>query len=108
MILVPQRVAAVDELHRGASNGVSSIARPGEDVAQSISYLSQFHKPIIPVGQAYDGAVDGGPAGPPSRAAIHRFMDVAEQLGAVGVSFWDWQAASQEEWDAIRDAPTFK
>src|SRR5207253_2243870 len=80
---------------------------PGEDVAQSISYLSQFHKPIIPVGQAYDGAVDGGPAGPPSRAAIHRFMDVAEQLGAVGVSFWDWQEATQEQWDAIRDAPWF-
>src|SRR5207245_1134377 len=63
--------------------------------------------PIIPVGQAYDGAVDGGPAGPPPRVAIHRFMDVAEQLGAVGVSFWSWENATQEQWDAIRDAPWF-
>jgi Putative peptidoglycan binding domain len=80
---------------------------PGEDVAQTIRWLSRFGKPIIPVGQAYDGAVDHGPGGAPNRMAIHRFMGVAEQWGATSVSFWDWQEADQEEWDAIRDAPWF-
>ena len=81
---------------------------PGDDVARTIRHLSMFNKPILPVGQAYDGAPEGGPPGVPSRMAIHRFMGVAEQWGATGVSFWSWQHADQEAWDAIRDAPWFR
>jgi hypothetical protein len=80
---------------------------PGDDVAKTIQWLTKFGKPIMPVGQAYDPAVDGGPPGTPGRGHLHRFMGVAEQWGATGVSFWDWQHATQEHWDAIRDAPWF-
>ena len=43
----------------------------------------------------------------PGRAAIQKFIATADQVGAVGVSFWSWQGASQEAWDALRDAPQF-
>lgn len=79
----------------------------GDDVAGAIANLSQYGKPIIPIGQAYDGQPEGGPPGVPSRAQIQRFMQVAEEHGAIGVSFWSWQHASAEAWDAIRDGQWF-
>lgn len=81
---------------------------PAADVAHAISYLSQFGKPIFPIGQAYDGAIDGGPPGVPNRDAIIRFMQTADQHGATGVSFWSWQHASGEAWNAIGDAMEFR
>jgi hypothetical protein len=80
---------------------------PVSDVTGAIRDLAQFGKPIIPIGQAYDGAADHGPPGVPNRAAIQAFMAAAEQHGAPSVSFWSWQHASQEAWDAIKDAPQF-
>lgn len=81
---------------------------PGTDVAGAIEFLSGFGKPVMPVGQAYDGGAEGGPPGVPSRARLIRFMQVAEQMGAVSVSFWSWQAADQQAWDAISDAWEFR
>jgi hypothetical protein len=80
---------------------------PAGDVTGAIQTLSSFGKPIIPIGQAYDGAADHGPPGVPNRAAIQVFMAAAEKLGATSVSFWSWQHASQEAWDAIRDSQSF-
>jgi hypothetical protein len=80
---------------------------PVSDVTGAIRDLSPFGKPIIPIGQAYDGAADHGPPGVPGRAAILAFMEAAERSGATSVSFWSWQHASQEAWDAIKDAPQF-
>src|SRR5205823_5145833 len=42
---------------------------PATDVAGAIDYLAQFNKPILPVGQAYNGGPDGQ-LGPATRAAI--------------------------------------
>jgi hypothetical protein len=81
---------------------------PGDAAATSLAALRGFGKPLLPVGQAYDGGPEGGPAGVPSAAQIQRFMHVSEEAGATGVSFWSWQHASQEAWDAIRDAPQFR
>jgi len=80
---------------------------PVTDVTGAMRDLARFNKPILPIGQAYDGAVDHGPQGVPGRAAILAFMDAAEKAGANSVSFWSWQHASPEAWDAIRDAPQF-
>ncbi len=80
---------------------------PGADVAGAIRDLSVLNKPIIPVGQAYDGFAEGGPPGVPSRGEIQRFIQVADEQGAIGVSFWSWQHATREAWDAVRDAPQF-
>jgi hypothetical protein len=80
---------------------------PAVDLANTVAALRGFGKPIIPVGQAYDASGEGGPPGVPSRAAIQRFIDAADKLGTIGVSFWSWQGASAEAWDAVRDAPQF-
>jgi len=81
---------------------------PGTDVAGAIDNLRQFHKPVLPVGQAYDGAAEGGHPGVPSRAELFRFMGVAAQKGVPEVSFWSWQSADGEAWAAIHDAPWFR
>lgn len=81
---------------------------PGADVVAAVQFLSQFGKPVMPVGQAYDATREGGPPGVPGRAALHRFMEQAEASGSVAVSFWSWQHANQETWDAIRDSPWFQ
>jgi hypothetical protein len=80
---------------------------PDGDVAGAVDYLKQFGKPIMPVGQAYDGSGEGGRPGVPPRNELLSFMETAERHGAVGVSFWSWQAADQPAWDAIRDASQF-
>lgn len=80
---------------------------PGADVTGAIQFLSQFGKPIMPVGQAYDASGEGGPPGVPPRWQILKFMENAEANGAVAVSFWSWSHATQESWDAIRDSSWF-
>jgi len=82
--------------------------QPDSDVAGAMHDLAPFGRPIIPVGQAYDGAPEGGRPGVPTRDELDRFMATAAALGAPGVSFWSWQHADQAEWDAIRDAPQFR
>jgi hypothetical protein len=81
-------------------------AEPGADIAKADANLAGQNVAMIPIGQAYNGAENGVP-GSPSGAAISRFIQVAEQTGAVGVSFWSWQDTTPEEWDAIRNAPQF-
>jgi hypothetical protein len=80
---------------------------PVADVVGAMQSLAQFHKPILPIGQAYDGQTEGGPHGVPPRPQLLAFMQHAEALGATGISWWSWQHADQQAWDAIRDAPEF-
>jgi hypothetical protein len=82
--------------------------QPGPDVAGAIRDLRGLGKPIFPIGQAYDGAREGGRPGVPPRAELVAFMDVAARNGAQGVSFWVWQQANQETWSAIRDNLAFR
>jgi hypothetical protein len=81
---------------------------PGGDVAGALKYLARFGKPMAPVGQAYDGAPEGGRPGVPPPAELVRFMSIAKDWGATAVSFWSWQHATPPAWDAIRDAPFFR
>jgi hypothetical protein len=81
---------------------------PASDAANAVSYLSQFGKPVFPIGQAYDGGPEGGPPGVPNRDALIRFMQYADAVGAAGVSFWSYQHATPEAWDAVRDAAEFR
>ncbi|HUR24298.1 MAG TPA: peptidoglycan-binding domain-containing protein [Acidimicrobiales bacterium] len=81
---------------------------PVNDIAGAIRDLTRFGKPIIPAGQAYDASGEGGPAGVPPRPQLIRFMQTGEQVGAAGVSWWSWQHADQQAWDAVRDAAEFR
>ncbi len=79
--------------------------QPDSDVVGAIQWLAQFGKPVIPVGQAYDGGPEGGRPGPPPPEEIQRFLAAAESAGATGASFWSWQHATPDIWAAIGAAP---
>ncbi|HVT78705.1 MAG TPA: peptidoglycan-binding domain-containing protein [Acidimicrobiales bacterium] len=81
---------------------------PALAVQQTWAGLARYGKPIIPVGQAYDGAADGGPPGIPNRGTIHRFMGAVADMGGTSVSFWSWEHASDEIWQAVSDAALFQ
>ena len=77
---------------------------PDEEAAEAVDYLSQFGKAVLPIGQAYDGGLEGGPPGTPTGDEISAFINAAQAHGAAGVSFWSWQHASDEMWSAIAAA----
>ena len=80
---------------------------PDTDVAGALQWLSQFGKPMMPIGQAYDGAPEGGREGNPTFDEIVRFINTASQYGASAISFWSWQHASDENWTAIGASAPF-
>ncbi len=82
--------------------------QPDTDVTGALRDLAQFGKPVFPVGQAYDGAPEGGRPGVPPPEELWRFMRFAEAGGAQGVSFWSWQAANSRAWAAISEAEEFR
>jgi hypothetical protein len=77
-------------------------------VNQTWARLAPLGKPIIPVGQAYDGFAEGGPPGVPNRGMIHRFMGAVADHGGTSVSFWSWQHATEEVWQAVSDAALYQ
>jgi hypothetical protein len=81
---------------------------PALAVQQTWARLAPLGKPIIPVGQAYDGFREGGPPGVPNRGSIHRFMGAVADRGGTSVSFWSWQHATDEVWQAVSDAALFQ
>jgi len=81
---------------------------PHDDIAGAMRDLGGFGKPILPIGQAYDGGPEGGRRGVPPREELIRFMQTGDDFGAPAVSWWSWQHADQEAWDAIRDAAEFR
>lgn len=81
---------------------------PVADLAGAVAALAPLGKPLLPVGQAYDPALDGTPhAGPPPPSQIDRFIDAAAVRGAIAVSFWAWDTATREQWLTIAAAPEF-
>ena len=74
----------------------------------AIETLRPLGKPILPVGQAYDPAIDGSePVGPPSAEQIDSFIRTAAAQGASGVSFWVWSTATRDHWTAIARSKEF-
>jgi hypothetical protein len=82
--------------------------QPDTDVAKALADLAPFGKPVFPIGQAYDGAPEGGRRGVPPPEELHRFMRTGAEHGAKGVSFWSWQAANAPAWTAIAEAEQFR
>ena len=81
---------------------------PATDVAGAIDYLAQFNKPILPVGQAYNGGEEGGPDRDPPKEQLVAFMNTAMAKGALGVSFWVWNHATADQWSAIDQATAWE
>jgi hypothetical protein len=93
-VLVPKFDAVAPMVYWGRQS-------PAEAAMWAVGYLKRFHKPIAPIGQAYDMGPYGGPNGAPSGKAVVAFMNQAAHDGAVGVSFWSWQHTPARLWHTI-------
>ena len=60
--------------------------------AHTYAYNEIYQRPIFPLGQLYSN--------PPS-GQIERFRELSRAYGAGGVSWWDWQSASNSAWEAM-------
>lgn len=78
--------------------------QPASAATQSLARLAGL-APVELVGQAYDMADEGGRRAAPSAAEILSFLATARAAGAVGASFWSWQAADAAEWTAVATFP---
>jgi hypothetical protein len=56
------------------------------------AWNSLYRRPIVPLGQLYDG---------PPAADVQHFRAVAAGYGSAGMSWWSWQSASPSGWAAI-------
>jgi len=79
---------------------------PAAVTATSMEYFKQFGKPIIPVGQGYDGRIDAPylPADPDPAGSVQAFVDAARAGGATSISLWSWQTTGGAQWDVLARA----
>ncbi len=73
---------------------------PAADARLDVSRLATL-RPVHIIGQAFNLADVGGRVPAPSGAEITEFLQAGRRAGAVGASFWVWQDATPEEWNAI-------
>ena len=81
-----------------------SCPEPGAAVAVAIEALRPL-RPVVPIGQDYDMASEGGPARLPSGPEVWRFVDVARRDGAIGVSLYDLESGGPVQLAALTDYP---
>jgi hypothetical protein len=78
--------------------------QPVVDAEQALSRLGAL-APVHLIGQAYNMADEGGRTASPSPAEISAFLQESRLGGAIGASFWSWQAIDPEEWSAMAGFP---
>lgn len=81
-----------------------SCTEPGAAVATAIAALRPL-RPVVPIGQDYNMASEGGPTGLPSGLEVWRFVDVARRDGALGVSLFDLESGGSIQLDALSAYP---
>ena len=81
-----------------------SCIEPGAAVAQAIASLAHL-APVVPIGQDYDMASEGGRHGLPSAREIWRFLDVARRDGAIGASLYDLESGGSAQLGALGAYP---
>jgi hypothetical protein len=79
---------------------------PAVVTATSMAYLGRFHKPVMPVGQGYDGRIDAPylAADPDPGGSVRAFLLTAKRRGARAVSLWSWQTTGGQQWSALARA----
>lgn len=78
---------------------------PAAVTATSIRFLRRYHRPIMPVGQGYDGRLDA-PWLPPTNISseVGSFLVTARRAKVPAVSLWSWQTASSSVWSKLSQA----
>ena len=74
--------------------------QPVDEADQALARLAPL-APVHLIGQAYSMGDVGGRQPAPSGDEITAFLQAAHRGGAVGASFWSWQAATGDEWSAL-------
>lgn len=76
---------------------------PAVVTATSMRYLKRFGKPVMPVGQGYDGRIDAPylAADPNPGLSVMAFLLTARHGGAKHVSLWSWQTTGKAQWASL-------
>lgn len=78
---------------------------PSTVTKTSMQWLARYGKPVMPVGQGYDGRLDAPYLKPdphPDRS-VAAFAFVARSLGAQSISLWSWQTTGPLQWGVLAD-----
>lgn len=81
-----------------------SCTAPGAAVRSAVAVLSHL-RPVVPIGQDYNMASEGGRVGLPSGPEIWSFLDVAHSSGAIGASLYDLESGGPVQLRAIGGYP---
>lgn len=81
---------------------------PSVVTATSMRYLKQFKRPIMPVGQGYDGRLDAPylAVDPAPGLSVLEFLRAAKAGGAKHISLWSWQTTGPQQWYSLKLART--
>jgi hypothetical protein len=76
---------------------------PGVVTTTSMQWLARFGKPVMPVGQGYDGRIDVRwlAVDPTPDRSVQAFVDAARAGGARSISLWSWQTTGPLQWGVL-------
>jgi hypothetical protein len=79
---------------------------PSRVTRTSMRVLKRYGKPVIPVGQGYDGRLDAPYLAPDRHPgkSVDAFVTAARMSGAQSVSLWSWQTTGSQQWSALKRA----
>jgi hypothetical protein len=79
---------------------------PSRVTRTSMRVLKAYGKPVIPVGQGYDGRLDAPYLAPDRHPgkSVDAFVTAARMSGARSVSLWSWQTTGAQQWSALKRA----
>ena len=79
---------------------------PSTVTATSMTWLARFGKPVMPVGQGYDGRIDAPSLAPDSDPgkSVAAFVAQARKHNARSISLWSWQTTQVPQWRALLKA----
>jgi hypothetical protein len=79
---------------------------PSKVTRTSMRLLKEYGKPVIPVGQGYDGRLDAPYLKPDPHPgkSVDAFVTAARMNGAQSVSLWSWQTTGAQQWSALKRA----
>jgi hypothetical protein len=79
---------------------------PSRVTRTSMRILQEYGKPVIPVGQGYDGRLDAPYLAPDRHPgkSVTAFVTAARMSGAQSISLWSWQTTGTQQWSALKAA----
>jgi hypothetical protein len=95
------RSYSIRQVERFVSDSITTIRAA---MASALGGVTSISLPVEELGQTYDMySGDGtGDQAAPTGAEIQADMRTARALGCIGVSFFEWQTATQAEWTSVK------